>query len=259
MSKHKNNIFEDNMEKYRDPEYYDLQFEHYMKDLPLLLEWAEKQQGTIVDLACGTGRITIPLAKRGFSMIGIDINEGMLKRAKEKTNDTKFSIQWMMQDCTKLSLENNSSFMYMTGNSFQHFLTNDSQDQLLTSVHSNLSKQGIFIFGTRYPNVREWDDKAEKKTTYIDKRNRSVVEYRSESYHSLTQVLHCKSRREIINNDGGVITTEKDSISLRFVFPLEMERLLNQHGFTIIDEYGSWDQTPLNESSQEMIYVCKKV
>ncbi|MDX8362628.1 class I SAM-dependent methyltransferase [Cytobacillus sp. IB215316] len=75
----------------------------------LLLEWAEKQQGTIVDLACGTGRITIPLAKRGFSMIGIDINEGMLKKATKKTNNTKLSIQWMMQDCTKLSLENNSS------------------------------------------------------------------------------------------------------------------------------------------------------
>lgn len=72
------------MEKYNDLEYYDLQYENYLKDFPLLLEWARKQDGRIVDLACGTGRITIPLAERGYNLIGVDLNVGMLERAKRK-------------------------------------------------------------------------------------------------------------------------------------------------------------------------------
>jgi ubiquinone/menaquinone biosynthesis C-methylase UbiE len=89
------NIFKDNMQKYNDPEYYDLQFENYIKDLPLLLDWAQKQGGTI-DLACGTGRITIPLAEQGFHMIGVDLNEGMLNRAKSKTKNTILPVKWKL-------------------------------------------------------------------------------------------------------------------------------------------------------------------
>jgi ubiquinone/menaquinone biosynthesis C-methylase UbiE len=71
------------MDKYDDPESYDWQYEQYMKDFPLIEELAKKLDGQIVDLACGTGRITIPLADKGHKIIGVDLNEGMLKRAKD--------------------------------------------------------------------------------------------------------------------------------------------------------------------------------
>jgi hypothetical protein len=56
-----------------------------------------------------------------------------------------------------------------------------------------------------------------------------------------------------------VISIEKDSISLRYVFPLEMERLIEQSGFTILNVYSSWEKDPLKKESSEMIYVCKKI
>ncbi|WP_214484915.1 class I SAM-dependent methyltransferase [Bacillus sp. SM2101] len=188
MRKQLDDIFYDNMEKYIDPEFYDLQYENYLKDLPLLIEWANKKGGDIVDLACGTGRATIPIAKLGYNITGVDINEGMLNRAKEKTKNMNLDIQWVLQNCTKLSLNRMCSLMFMTGNSFQHFLTNESQDKLLLSVHKHLVSGGIFIFGTRYPKIRELAAIEESKNSYFDKRNRKVIEYKTASYNSFTQI-----------------------------------------------------------------------
>jgi SAM-dependent methyltransferase len=166
LTRKADDIFKDNMEKYINPEYYDLQYQNYLKDLPFLLDWAEKQNGEIVDLACGTGRLTIPLAEQGYKIIGVDINEGMLNRAKEKTNNLNLPIHWELQDCTELSLNTVVSLIYMTGNSFQHFLTNDSQNRLLKSVHAHLVDEGVFIFNTRFPILNELAIIDESKQTY---------------------------------------------------------------------------------------------
>jgi len=240
LTRQAEDIFKDNMEKYNDPEYYDLQYQNYLKDLPFLLEWAEKQNGEIVDLACGTGRLTIPLAEQGYKIIGVDINEGMLDRAKEKTKNMNLPIQWELQDCTELALNTVGSLIYMTGNSFQHFLTNDSQNRLFKSVNTHLVDGGVFIFNTRFPILNELATIDESKHTYFDKRNRT-------------------STREFYNHEDEVISIEKDSISLRYVFPLEMERLIEQNGFSILNVYSSWEKDPLEKDSSEMIYVCKKI
>jgi len=52
----------------------------------------------------------------------------------------------------------------MVGNSFQHFLTNEDQDKLLTSVNKQLKQNGIFIFGTRFPSYEELLQPVQKST-----------------------------------------------------------------------------------------------
>ncbi|WP_307786780.1 class I SAM-dependent methyltransferase [Pseudogracilibacillus auburnensis] len=66
----------DNFEEYDDPVLYDKENESYIPELPFLLKWASKKRGTIVDLACGTGRLTIPLAKNGYKLMGVDLHKG---------------------------------------------------------------------------------------------------------------------------------------------------------------------------------------
>ncbi|MGE6683161.1 class I SAM-dependent DNA methyltransferase [Paenisporosarcina sp. NPDC076907] len=258
MTKHALDIFENNMEKYNDPEYYDLQYQNYLKDFPLILEWAEKINGEIIDLACGTGRLTIPLAQKGFKLTGVDINEGMLDRARKKTRNTNLPIQWELQDCTKLKLNKSGSLIYMTGNSFQHFLTNEAQNNLFQSVHAHLIEEGIFIFNTRFPILSELAIIDESKRTYVDKRMRKVTEYEVDSYDPLTQILTSTSTREILNDQNQVVSTEKDRILLRYVFPMEMERLIEQNGFSILYTYDSWNKSPIQKGSTELIYVCQK-
>ena len=74
-----------NAEEYDNPILYDQENALYMPETSFLLKWAAQKQGIILDLACGTGRMTIPLATHGYKLIGIDIHQGMLEEARKKS------------------------------------------------------------------------------------------------------------------------------------------------------------------------------
>lgn len=250
------NIFiEKNLEIYADPEMYDHLYEGYQKDLNVILQWAKSAQ-LIIELACGTGRLTIPMAQRGFQMIGVDLHEGMLERAKQKAKEQMVSIEFILQDCSKLSIPVKSSLVFMTGNSFQHFLTNELQDNLLQSVRLHLEKDGIFIFDTRNPLLHELAAVDEYERKYFDKDGNQIIEFHRDEYDPLTQILHCHTNREIYQGQA-LVAKEQDGISLRFSFPFEMERLLKYNGFEILEVYGDWDKNELKNNSVSMVYVCQ--
>ncbi|MBL5768460.1 class I SAM-dependent methyltransferase [Heyndrickxia sporothermodurans] len=94
----------ENFEEYDDPILYDKENDPYTADIPFLLKWAAKTEGTIIDVACGTGRATIPLAKNGHKLIGVDVHNGMLAEAKRKTDKLNLPIEWIEQDCAELNL-----------------------------------------------------------------------------------------------------------------------------------------------------------
>ncbi|QPQ35237.1 class I SAM-dependent methyltransferase [Lysinibacillus sp. JNUCC-52] len=251
-----------NFEEYDDPTLYDKENEQYMPELPFLQKWASNTQGTIIDLACGTGRITIPLATNGCKLIGVDIHEGMLNEAKKKASNLDLPIKWVEQDCTKLNLTTKSNFIYSVGNTFQHFLTNQLQDEFLSSVHKHLEISGIFIFGTRFPSVEELLQPSTEEywRTYTDSETLQIVDlYTISHYDSLNQIQHYTTNRKYKNNDGQIVDEKSTKISLRYVFPKEMERLLFYNGFEIIAVYQDWNETPATNDSYGLVYVCKKI
>ncbi|MGE7840940.1 hypothetical protein ACQKNX_09110 [Lysinibacillus sp. NPDC093712] len=78
-------------------------------------------------------------------------------------------------------------------------------------------------------------------------------------YDSLNQIQHYTTIRKYKNSDGQIIDEKSTKISLRYVFPKEMERMLLDNGFEIVTVYQDWDETPATNDSYELIYVCKKI
>ncbi|WP_311315396.1 class I SAM-dependent methyltransferase [Neobacillus mesonae] len=224
-----------NSEEYDDPILYDKENEEYIEDLSYLMKWASKSEGEpIIDLACGTGRATIPLAKLGYKLVGVDIHKGMLCEGRKKSSKLKLQIEWVAQDCTKLNLNIKSNFIFSVGNSFQHFLTNEEQDGLLASVNKHLEIDGVFIFNTRLPSTEELiqPDTEEYWKSYIDKNTQNKVDvYTISNYDSLSQIQHYTTIRKYINKEEKIIDEKRTNIRLRYVFPKEMERILLFNGF----------------------------
>lgn len=251
----------ENVEEYDDPILYDLENDPYTADVPFLLKWAATVKGPIIDVACGTGRATIPLAKKGHQLIGIDIHTGMLQEAKKKASTLENQIEWVEQDCTNFNLSVKSNLIYTVGNSFQHFLTNEAQDGLLASVYRHLEMGGIFIFGTRFPNAEELlqPPTEEYWRTYINQQTQQKVDvYTLSEYDALSQVQHYTTFRKTKDDTGKVVDEKTTNIRLRYVFPQEMARLLSTHGFEILHVYSDWQETPISNTSTEMVYVCRK-
>jgi ubiquinone/menaquinone biosynthesis C-methylase UbiE len=251
-----------NSEEYDDPILYDQENNAYTDEVPFLSKWASKMGGTIIDIACGTGRVTIPLASKGFNLIGVDVHNGMLDEARKKSSKLDLQIVWIEQDCTKFDLKVTSNFIYSVGNSFQHFLTNEAQDGLLSSVSRHLDKGGIFIFGTRFPSVEELLQPSTEEywRSYLDQGTQNKVDiFTISSYDSLAQIQHYTTIRKYKNQADEIVDQKTTNISLRYVFPKEMERLLFANGFEILHVYKDWNETPVTNDSYSMIYVCKKI
>jgi len=248
-------IMKENLQEYNIPELYDVE-NGSLHDLALLEEYADKG-GVNIDLACGTGRATIPLAEKGYNIIGVDIHEGMLSRAQEKTKNPL--ISWVKQNLKGFKLDVTSQFIYMVGNSFQHFLTNEDQDRLLQSVHAHLSVDGVFIFDTRFPSKEELlqPETEEYWRSFADHLGREVDVSTIAVYDALTQIQSYQTMRRYQERDGSVSKTES-RISLRYVYPAEMDRLLANHGFSVVHRYQDWRKTELTSEATNMVYVCRK-
>lgn len=250
-----------NSEEYVDPFLYDKENESYRQDLPYLLKWASKTEGPIIDLACGTGRATIPLAKKGYKLIGVDVHKGMLDEAKRKSSDLNVHIEWIEQDARMLNLNVRSQLIFSVGNSFQHFLTNEDQDGFLSSVNKHLELDGLFIFDTRFPSTEELlqPDTDEYWRTIEDKDTPKRIDvYTKSTYDSLSQVQHYTTIRKYVDDEGTITDEQRTNIRLRYVYPKEMERILSSNGLEIVHIFEDWNETPVTNDSYGMVYVCRK-
>ncbi|WP_315907119.1 class I SAM-dependent methyltransferase [Priestia koreensis] len=247
---------QDNLEKYADPKQYDYLHRVVLQDVEMIKDYADRCKGPILELACGTGRATIPLAKQGHTVIGVDLHAGMLERAKEKATRERVNASFYQQDCTMLNLPVQASMVFMIGNSFQHFLTNKDQDHLLAGVKNHLKPGGLFIFDTRNPVFQDLavPDRYEVRDTNVY--SQEILEKHEEMYDHATQILTCETIRFVYEQDE-VVKEEKDRIKLRYTYPLELERLLSQHNFQMVECYGDWMKREFTAQSPQMIVVCK--
>lgn len=246
----------ENLEKYNDPAGYDTLDNEYVKDLAYIEEVAAATNGLILELACGTGRLTLPLAKKGYDIAGVDIHPGMLDHAIQKAQEAGLDIPFYKQDCTALNLNVKSPLICMTGNSFQHFLTNEAQHALFESVTCHLQPQGHFIFNTRNPILGELAEVYEYTTQKTDHSGIVQMEMEIERYDPITQILYCTTVVETVE-EGEVAYVEKSTVSLRYTYPQELFRLLETHGFELIALYGDWSKSEFTKDSPSMVVHCR--
>ena len=252
------NIYDNtNLGEYVNPKQYDIENKG-AAEIPMLLKWLGQSARRVVELACGTGRVTIPMAEEGFEMTGVDITDSMLALARDKAQAKGVKAQWIHANMLEWNPEEQVDAVYMAGNSFQHLLTNTEQETFIKNVHGMLKEYGLLIFDLRNATNEELAASDGTELSHcIDMPNGETVEYYYDSsYDPITQIQHNVTYRFYKDGDK-LLRTDKSVIDLRYTYPQELHRLLSYHGFDIECLYGNWRGDELSSSSVQMVAICR--
>ena len=104
----------------------------------------------VLDLACGTGSMTIPLADRGYDMIGVDGSEDMLSEAFMRA-EGRSDILWLLQDMREFELYGTVGAVTCCLDSLNYLLEPSDLAKCFATVHNYLDPDGIFLFDMNTP------------------------------------------------------------------------------------------------------------
>lgn len=111
-----------------------------------LLRKHECHPSTILDLCCGTGSVSLILARKDLRLIGIDISEGMIERAKERAEEAGLDIRFLVQDAAKLRLSERFDLVISLFDSLNYILDSSTLQQVFYRVSEHMQPNGLFIF-----------------------------------------------------------------------------------------------------------------
>lgn len=237
---------------------YDAQYDkHYEDDIALIQKHITAMgDRSLLDVCCGTGIVTIPVAKKLDNAVGIDIAEGMLRHAKRKTQGLD-TLSFLQQDATQLSLDKRFDMAIMTGNAFQAFLSDEMLVGVLNSISNHLNRGGRFIFDTRLPTPDNLEIDAEMslwQTYELPDKGEVKFMGMSERYDAENTVLYLKKERNYQNG-----TVVYSSIDLKYRKLSEIEAFLVEAGLCITEKYSSWAEDKFSENSNNLICVAEKL
>jgi len=227
--------------------------------------------GPILELACGTGRVLLPLARDGHDITGLDLSTHMLERCRQKLAaepaELQGRVRLLQRDMTEFDLGERFALITSPFRGFQHLRTVEQQLACLARCHAHLRPGGKLVLDLFNPDPAllyahadgeptDGEASAELVEWTQGRRIRwwgTVVDYR----RSL-QTNECEMTYEIVGPGPGTRrVTER--FPMRYLFRYELEHLLARAGFRCVSLYGDYDRSPFADDSPELIAVAEPV
>jgi ubiquinone/menaquinone biosynthesis C-methylase UbiE len=217
---------------------------------------------SILDLACGTGTITLALAQRLIEcggkweqsrVVGVDESAEMLRIAR--ANDAR--PQWINGDMRSLPIEGVFDLVICCYNTVQSLLTDNDLDEFFCAVRSVVDPGGVFAFDIvqpdlQYLNKPHWDHPA---CAVTDARGRHLEDRRDHRYDPRSQILAIEHRLiEAGAEAAGPLA--RVSLEYRQYLTGEIDQALAAASFAVRQRCGDFDKSQLGPASKKQIFIC---
>ncbi len=227
----------ENLSHYDIPWLYEQPFVQRQEDVVYFCELAQHLEGPVLEYGCGSGRITIPLARQGSRVTAVDRSRPMLRVLSQRLNQLPASsrqrVSVLYGDMRKLRPPGQFPLVLATFNVVAHLATFREMSRWLTQVRRVLSPGGLLCFDVALPAPEEIEadpDDRVRLRPFRHPQTREWIEHdESYSYEPRTQVLVVESH-SWIRGSQDVVTTR---LALRQWFPKELESLLRYEGFSV--------------------------
>ena len=230
-------------------------------DIPFFLKETENFNGEILELMCGTGRVSIPLLDSGRKMICVDYSKGMLDSFERKIKNKNYSVNLIQMDVTDLNLDKKFGLIILAFHSITEILSTDLQIQALQSISSHLDKDGTFILTLQNPKTRlklaDGITRVMGKFP-IDENRQLIISYMNQ-YNESDKIVSGFQFYEIYNSMNILIEKRFLEINFKPIADSELRSMIKTTELEIVEMYGDYLYNRFDEeTSNFMIYKMKK-
>jgi SAM-dependent methyltransferase len=238
--------------EYTDAEAYDAE-NCWSADDDFYLALAQEIGDPVLDVGCGTGRLTRAIAQAGLEITGFDLSPQMLARARELSDG--LDIDWVHGDVRSMRLGRRFRLILMTGHAFQHMMTDDDLHAFFERMREHLVDEGVLAFETRNfaaktfggtPEPTLWHSYEDRAGRWIDVNVGSVYDPET-GIEQLTFI-------DVVRATG---ERTQSTSALRYVSVEQLNRLLREHGFDVVAQYGDWHKGPLGPAQPEVVTISR--
>jgi SAM-dependent methyltransferase len=244
--------------------YYDLLWGNVQADVPFYLAMAKETGGPVCELACGTGRVLLPLARAGFETTGIDLSQAMLDKLQAKLDQEPHEVQARVAlkcaDMRDYRFTQKFKLVFCAFNSFLAMIRTEDQLACLRSVREYLAEDGRLVINVFAPDHRRLAMKEETETSVErdPETGRDMYLMTITKRDLATQTMEAFQYVDRIGDDGTVRRCPT-RFTLSWIHHREMHLLLRLAGYEVAAVYGGYDRRPYDYFSGTQLFVARKV
>ncbi|HEY2958789.1 MAG TPA: class I SAM-dependent methyltransferase [Actinomycetota bacterium] len=201
--------------------------------------------GAALELGIGTGRIALPLARRGVPVHGIDLSQAMVARLRAKPGAERIGVT--VGDFATTTVAGRFSLAYLVFNTINNLTTQDEQVACFQNVAAHLEPGGCFVVEVGVPALQRLPPGETVRAFHLSATRLGFDEY---DVASQGLVSHHYS---IV--DGRL---EVGSIPFRYVWPAELDLMARLAGMTLRERWSDWKREPFTSDSTGHVSVWEK-
>jgi SAM-dependent methyltransferase len=236
-------------------------YDYYVKvefDIDFFLQEAKKIDGKVLELTCGTGRVSIPLLRAGVDLTCVDYSEGMLAVLQKKLEKNRLSCRVLKMDISELSLQDRFDLIFIPFNSFSEIVDKSKHKLTLERIRAHLTDRGLFICTLQNPRVRvkSMDGRLKLLGKFPTDSGGSLILQSQLSYDASAHLAHGFQYYEIYNDSKELIDKRTLEMNFYLFARTEFEELVHSAGLRVEDLYGDYDCSGFDEDTSQFM-ICK--
>ncbi|CAN5744718.1 class I SAM-dependent methyltransferase [soil metagenome] len=244
-------------------EFYDLEHDHLVDDVEMYLQFVESVGDPVLELACGTGRVAVPIAEAGFRVTGIDRSESMLDRARKRATRSSMSstAEFKSADMVDAGSVSGGPFglVIMALGALSHLATQELQLSALRSARNALDPRGLLlvdVFHASPSRLQTLDGGVGMDGAWTLPDGTEIERFSTHSVHPASQTIQARIWYETIDSTRSV-RRASTQMTQRYVSPGELRLMLDHAGFKESVLYGGYDLEPFEDTSDRLIVAAE--
>ena len=201
--------------------------------------------GRALELGIGTGRIALPLARRGVEVHGIDLSRAMVARLRAKPGGQDIPVA--IGDFATTTMDGTFSLSYLVFNTIMNLTSQDAQVACFGNAAAHLEPGGCFVIECRVPELRRLPPGQDVLAWHL-----SPERWVSYSYDTATQAMH----GHYVEFTGGC--GEYTTMPFRYAWPAELDLMAQLAGMRLRDRWEGWTRQPFTSQSAQHVSVWEK-